>query len=119
VEQNMSDPTGRRKLAEAYRGLEDEVPDFVARAIRWLRNPEARWVRIPLGVVLIILSFFWILPVIGIELLPIGLLFIAHDVPFLREPVARCLIWLEHKWVRLRLWYQGKKRKYLRNRKKR
>jgi hypothetical protein len=41
---------GRRTLDRAYEGLEHEVPDRVSRAIRWLRDPQARWIRIPLGI---------------------------------------------------------------------
>jgi hypothetical protein len=34
-----------------------------------------------------------ILPVLGIWMLPLGLLLVAYDVPFLREPVGRFTIW--------------------------
>jgi hypothetical protein len=40
--------------------------------------------------------------VLGIEMLPIGLLLIAQDVSFLRRPVGRGTLWLEHKWLALR-----------------
>jgi hypothetical protein len=42
------------------------------------------------------------LAVVGIELLPIGLLVIAVDIPFLQKPVARAVLWLERKWIYLR-----------------
>jgi hypothetical protein len=100
----------KQELDRAYDGLEKEVPDRVARAIRWLRNPKARWIRLPVGVLLIVLSFFWFLPVVGIELLPIGLLLIAVDIPFLQKPVARAVLWLERKWIDLRTWWQGRKK---------
>jgi hypothetical protein len=93
---------GQKTLDRAYDGLEREVPDRVARVIRCLRDPKARWIRIPLGVLLIVASMFWFLPVVGIEFLPLGLLLIAQDVPFLRRPVGRFMIWLEQKWVALR-----------------
>jgi hypothetical protein len=38
---------GRRELDKAYKGLEREVPDRVVRAIRWLRDPGSRWIRLP------------------------------------------------------------------------
>lgn len=101
---------GRKKLDLAYKGLESEVPDKVARAIRWLRNPKSRWIRLPLGILLIIGSFFSILPVLGIEFLPLGLLLIAQDVPFLQKPVADAMIWLEYKWVMYRRWWEHRKR---------
>ena len=99
---------GQQTLDRAYEGLEEEAPDRVARAIRWLRDPKARWIRIPLGVLFIIGSMLWFLPVVGIEMLPLGLLLIAQDVPFLREPVGRFMIWLERKGVALRRrWSKG------------
>jgi len=100
---------GRKELDRAYRGLERELPDRLVRVIRWMRDPEARWIRLPLGVLFIIGGLLWFLPVLGIELLPIGLLLIAEDVPFLRKPVARVMIWLERKWVEMRNWWIRKR----------
>jgi hypothetical protein len=90
------------ELDRAFEQLQEEVPDRVSRAIRWLRDPKARWIRIPLGVLFILGGLLWFLPVVGIEMLPIGLLLIAQDVPFLRRPVGRAMLWLERKWVVLR-----------------
>jgi hypothetical protein len=90
---------GRRELDRAFDVLERETPDRVSRAIRWLRSPASRWVRLPLGVLFIIGGLLWFLPVVGIELLPIGLLLIAQDVPFLQKPIGRGMLWLEHKWL--------------------
>ncbi len=101
----MSDQ-GNKKLQEAYDGLESQVPDRVARMIRWLRNPKAKWVRLPLGILLIIGGFFGFLPILGIEMIPLGLLLVAQDIPFLQEPVGRAVIWLEVKWVHFRQWWQ-------------
>lgn len=102
---------GRDKLDQAYDGLEREVPDWMARGIRWLRNPESRWVRIPLGLVLIVTGFFGFLPIIGFEFIPLGLLLIAQDVPFLRKPVGAFTLWLEHKWQDLKHWWQRRRQK--------
>lgn len=104
------DEDGQRKLDEAYARLEKQVPDRVARAMRWLRAPESRLIRLPLGILCILLSLLWFLPVIGIELLPLGLLLIAQDVPFLKKPVANFLLWLERQWVNLRLWWSRRTR---------
>jgi hypothetical protein len=100
---------GQETLNRAYEGLENEVPDAVSKCIRWLRDPKARWVRIPLGVLLILSSFLWFLPVFGIEFLPLGLLLIAQDVPVLRVPVGRAMIWLEQKWLALKCWWKDRR----------
>lgn len=109
--QAMADEKGKQLLNEAFDELERETPDRVTHIIRWLRTPEARRVRLPLGILCIILSFFWFLPVIGIELLPIGLLLIAVDVPFLRRPVGQVVLWLEDRWVALRRWWRRRRKK--------
>lgn len=103
---------GREKLNQAYEGLEHETPDKVSRAIRWLRSPGSRWVRLPLGVLLIIGGFFGFLPILGFEFIPLGLLLIAQDVPFLREPIGNFTLWLEHKWVKLRKWWERKREQH-------
>ena len=59
----------RSEIDQAYEDIEREVPARVAGAIKWLRNPEARWIRIPIGVLFIIAGFLWFLPVVGIEFL--------------------------------------------------
>jgi membrane-bound ClpP family serine protease len=107
-EENMSDK-GREKLDRAYKGLENETPDWATRTIRWLRDPSKRWIRLPVGLALIIGGMFGFLPILGFEFIPLGLLMIAQDVPFLREPVGNATIWLEEKWVELRQWWQRKR----------
>jgi hypothetical protein len=47
--------------------------------------------------------------VLGIEFLPLGLLLIADDVPFLRKPVGRAMLWLEREWLALKAWWQRKR----------
>jgi hypothetical protein len=98
------------EIDQAYESLEKEVPARVARAIRWLRDPEARWIRLPVGILFIIAGFLWFLPVVGIEFLPVGLLLIAQDVPFLRRPVGLLTIWLIRQWISLKRWWRGRQK---------
>jgi hypothetical protein len=97
--------SGSDELDKAFDKLEQEAPDFLTRAICWLRKPQARVVRLPLGILFIAAGFLWFLPVVGLEFLPIGLLLIAQDVPFLRRPVGRMTLWLLDRWVQLRRWW--------------
>jgi hypothetical protein len=96
-------------LKEAFDGLEKRTAGRTRQVIHWLRDPNSRWVRLPLGILFIIGSFFWFLPVVGIEWLPIGLLLIAEEVPFLRRPAARMMLWLERRWDALFNWYRRRK----------
>lgn len=67
--------------------------------MRWLRQPSSRLVRIPLSALLILGGIFSILPILGLWMLPLGLLLIAQDVPFLQMPLANTLGWIERKWM--------------------
>jgi hypothetical protein len=53
-----------------------------------------------LGIVLILAAFLSFLPILGIWMLPLGLLLLAQDVPFLRRPTTRAIAWLERMWIR-------------------
>jgi hypothetical protein len=92
----------KQLLDRAFERLEEETPDRITNIIRWLRSPRSRWIRVPVGILCIVASFFWFLPVIGVEFFPIGLLLIAQDVPLLRRPAAKLLLWLEDQWIALR-----------------
>lgn len=88
--------------------FERELPKRVSRSIRWLREPSSRWVRIPVGLLLIAGGIFSILPLLGIWMLPLGLLLLAQDLPFLRRPMRRALLWVERRWVR---WKRSRRRR--------
>lgn len=80
--------------------FEREMPKSLGQSIRWLREPSSRWIRIPAGLLLIAGGIFSILPLLGLWMLPLGLLLLAQDVPFLRRPMRRALLWVERRWVR-------------------
>jgi len=104
--------TGERKpdaLGEAFDKLEQAVPDSVTAAIRWMRTPQARAVRLPLGILCILGSLLWFLPVLGLWFLPLGLLLIAQDVPFMRRPVGRMTCYLLDRWRHLQEWWSRRK----------
>ncbi len=78
--------------------FEARLPDLLARRSRWLRQPQSRPVRIPAAALLTLGGVFSFLPVLGIWMLPLGLMLVAVDVPALRPPLARMLHWIERKW---------------------
>ena len=78
----------------------------MARVIRSLRHPDSRWVRVPVGVLLILGGLIApLVPLLGVWMIPIGLLLLAADVPFLRRPMAFVAIWCAEKWANLRGWW--------------
>jgi hypothetical protein len=100
---------GQETLDLAYGQLEAALPRRVARALNWLRRPEARWVRIPAGLLCIAAASFWFMPVIGIEWAPLGLLLLAQDIPFLRRPVGLLILALLAAWRHLRHWWRRRR----------
>lgn len=98
--------TRRRKdeqgLNQRLDRFERRLPRWLARVLRWLRVPSSRWLRIPLGLLLVLAGFFSFLPLLGIWMLPLGLLLLAQDLPFLRRPTRRALVWLESRWIRFK-----------------
>lgn len=101
----------RDRLDEAFYRLRMVLPPRLRPALRWLRSGRSRFVRIPLGLLCIAASFFWFMPVVGLEWFPLGLLLLAQDVPFLRRPAAamtlwavRCIEWMQDRWRRWRRW---------------
>lgn len=78
------------------------LPDRLRRATIWLLRPHARWIRIPAGILLVLGGIFSILPLLGIWMLPLGLILLAEDVPLLRRWRERALDWIEHRrphWI--------------------
>lgn len=89
-----------RHLHRTFDRLERALPRWLGRVLRWLRVPSARWIRVPTGVLFVIGGLFAILPILGLWMIPVGLLLLAQDVPFLRRPTRRMLLSLERRWVR-------------------
>ncbi|HVY14367.1 MAG TPA: hypothetical protein VHB27_04005 [Rhodopila sp.] len=75
----------------ALRRLLDALPGPVGRSYAWLIQPRARWVRLPLGVALMLGGVFSFLPVLGIWMLPLGTLLIGEDIPPVRRATLATL----------------------------
>jgi hypothetical protein len=89
----------KKELDRHFAWFEEKLPPRPARFVAWLRKPSSMWVRIPLALLLILGGIFSILPVLGLWMLPVGLLLFAQDVPWLQPPLARMLGWIERKWL--------------------
>lgn len=85
---------GQQELRAAFKRLERDLPKRLASTLRWLRHPASRWARLPAGLALIFGGVFSFLPILGVWMLPLGLMLIAADVPFLQRPMARFTMWV-------------------------
>jgi hypothetical protein len=77
--------------------------------LTWVRQPSSRIFRIPLGIILILGGIFSFLPVLGVWMLPLGLLLLALDLPFLQNPLNRVIFWAQRKWSNWRRARKAKK----------
>lgn len=85
--------------AEAFiRHWIDRLPRRSRRAVAWLLRPGVRWLRIFVALLLIAASVFWFLPILGLWMLPLGLLLLAEDIPPLRRGLVRVLMRIEIWW---------------------
>jgi hypothetical protein len=103
----IASPVGDRGAQQRERRLEqliDRLPKRVQGRVRWLRRPSSRWIRIPAGILLIVGGLLSILPILGLWMLPLGLMLLAEDVPFLRRAGDRLLDWIERRRPH---WLQG------------
>ena len=87
------------------RQLDSSVRRFprVRRLVERITAPHLVLVRLPVAILFILGGVFWFLPIVGLWMLPIGLLLLAVDLPALRPRVSAGMILL-------RRWLRGKRR---------
>jgi len=98
--------TADERLQRQFERIGRQVPAS-ARFLRWLRRPGMWLVRLPIAALLILGGIFSFLPILGLWMLPLGLLVLALDVPPLRRPVGNML-------VRLQRWLANTRRRFRR-----
>lgn len=81
-----------------------QMPDWLGRHVRGIAS-GTRWVRVPIALALILVGIFGLLPLIGFWMVPLGLLLLAIDLPFLARPMVALVLWIEERWRR----WRGKK----------
>ena len=86
------------RLARLYARLGRQIP-AAAGFLAWARKPSARLLRIPIGVLLVFGGIFSILPILGLWMLPLGLLLLAIDFPPLQTPIAWVIIKGQRWWA--------------------
>jgi hypothetical protein len=96
----------KAELNRYFELINRRVPTRVSNFIRWLRQPSSFAARLAVAILFILGGIFSFLPVLGIWMLPLGLLLIAQDVHFLQKPLVTSLSWTERQWDRARLKWQ-------------
>jgi hypothetical protein len=73
------------------------LPSPVRIMARRVRQPSAIWVRWTAGILLICGGLLSFLPILGLWMLPLGLMLLADDIPPLRSLRSRLLDWVERR----------------------
>jgi hypothetical protein len=92
------------KIDGYFEAVYRRVPAGISRFIRWLREPSSFAILLTVG------GIFSFLPILGIWMLPLGLLLIAQDVPALQKPLVTALMWTEARWKSLKAKWQRSSR---------
>lgn len=90
-----------RRLNRQFDRISRSIP--ISRGfLEWVRRPASRILRIPLGILLVLGGVFSFLPVLGIWMLPLGLLLLALDLPFLQGPLNNLILRGQRWWAKRR-----------------
>jgi len=76
------------------------LPAWPRRAVAWLLKPGGKWVRIPLGGLLVLFGCLGFLPILGFWMIPLGALLLAEDFPVIRKPTIRAIKAVQGWWAR-------------------
>lgn len=90
-----------RRIRQRYPRLHDwseRTAGRLLRQIRRLQRHPSRWVRRGLGLGLIAGGLLWFLPVLGAWMLPLGLVILSDETPYLRRPRRRLQLWLGRRY---------------------
>lgn len=97
----------QRRLRRQFDALGRAVPPS-RRVTRALIAPERRVIRLPLALLLIAGGFLAFLPILGLWMLPLGLMLLAVDAPAIAPAISAASIRVRH-WLRnrRRRWRDG------------
>jgi hypothetical protein len=78
--------------------LQDHLPKWMRSVFQRARAPGAAWLRVLVATLLITGGIAGIImPFLGFWMVPLGLVFLAVDVPFLRGPLGALLAYINRK----------------------
>lgn len=83
------DERDQKRFDRLLERLHESLPHRMAVVVAWVVRPEMIWVRVPLGILLLIGGVFSILPFLGAWMLPLGIMLLAVDFRPIRSWVVR------------------------------
>jgi hypothetical protein len=95
----LGNAAAKAELERYFDWIEQHLPNWLGRFLHWLRQPQMLIVRIFVCVLLIVGGVLSFLPILGLWMLPLGLIIIAQDLPFLQPPLVRTFQWIERKYA--------------------
>jgi len=98
-----------RRFDRQFESLGRMIPQLRA-PLAALRRDGWRLVRVPLALLLILGGLLSFLPLLGIWMLPVGLLLLAVDLPALRAPISALVIRARRRIGVWAAWWRGKPR---------
>ena len=97
-----------KRLARQFELIQRRLP-ALAGFVRGMRSNRMMLIRLPIALLLIFGGVVSFLPVLGIWMLPLGLMLLALDVPFLQGPVSVLLIRWRRRIAVWRRWFRRKR----------
>ena len=106
---SLSAPAPSQELNAYFDKLARRLPNWLSRLAIWLRDPKRVYARVIVSVLLIAGSILSFLPILGVWMLPLGLIIISQDLQFMQGPLVRTIKWVESKYVASRDWVRRRK----------
>jgi hypothetical protein len=73
----------------------DRLTPRIAQAVHKLRNARPAWLKLVAAALLMVGGLFWFLPLVGIWMLPLGLILVADRFPATKRLLVKLLLRME------------------------
>ncbi|WP_373687809.1 MULTISPECIES: hypothetical protein [Gluconobacter] len=93
----VAQPSPADDYEEKMQALIRKLPEWMQKTLSWLREPERKWIRIPAGILFMLGGCMAFLPVLGVWMIPVGILLLSEDIPFFRRLMEKALNWIQRK----------------------
>lgn len=94
---SLTRPAGDTAQAGATGGRQDGTPVRAGPKISigsWhMPLPRSKWLRVLIGILLVLCGFLGFLPILGFWMVPLGLVVLSHDSAYIRRKRRRMAVW--------------------------